>query len=170
MSSAPVRRSQAATPASADDAASTNCFGCGGGAMSSGNYPRRGARRDRAADYTETVEAEHRQGRDRRVRRGKGSRRRERGGGGGATTWGEAAAARAGELRNPGPRLCSRAWADEFLRSSPAYGPARSAARALPRPRSGLLCNWITIIIIQRYTGIYSNLLLQKKVTLFHWN
>lgn len=28
----------------------------------------------------------------------------------------------------------SRAWADEFLRSSPAYGPARSAARALTRP------------------------------------
>lgn len=36
MSSAPVRRSQAATPASADDAASTSCFGCGGGAMSNG--------------------------------------------------------------------------------------------------------------------------------------
>jgi hypothetical protein len=35
ISSAPVRRSQAATPASAEDAANTSCFG-GGGAMSRG--------------------------------------------------------------------------------------------------------------------------------------
>ena len=74
MSSAPVRRSQAATPASADDAASTSCFGCGGGAMS-----------NEEGEIGESGAAQSRKPAE-----------RERGG---ATTWGEAAAARDGELR-----------------------------------------------------------------------
>jgi hypothetical protein len=71
-----VRRSQAATPASADDAASTSCFGCGGGAMSSGE-----------GEIGESGAAQSRKPAE-----------RERGS---ATTWGEAeaAAARDGELR-----------------------------------------------------------------------